>query len=98
MLSSGRKYIQIFVWGANDLLMAHDFPIPGTKPWPKTTLASYDDATNNRGSLKYYSALIVENTKIAAPIVLNLYTSCRGADMNFFMSRWDMDPRGTKHT
>ena len=102
--------VKMFVRGANEWLMADDFPVPGTKwipfclhenrslcelePWPEAASASYDDAPGNRGSLKYYSAPIVETTEVAGPIVLNLYASCRGVDMNFFISLWDADPDG----
>ena len=64
------------------------------EPWPEAASASYDDAPDNRGSLKYYSPPMVENTEMAGPIVLNLYASCRGVDMNFFISLWDADPDG----
>ena len=37
---------------------------------------------------------MVENTEIAGPILLNLYTSCRGTDMNFVVSLWDAGPDG----
>ena len=102
--------VKMFVRGADEWIMADDFPIPSTRfipfnlhensslceiePWPKAASASYDDAPNNRGSLKYYSPPMVENTEMAGPIVLNLYASCRGGDMNFFISLWDADPDG----
>jgi predicted acyl esterase len=102
--------VKIFVNGSSDWLMVKDFPVPGTRwipfnlhenrslcemePWPQAASASYDDAPRNRGSLKYYSAPMVENTEIAGPIVLNLYASCRGVDMNLFVSLWDADPEG----
>ena len=102
--------VKIFVPGSNEWLMANDFPVPGTKwipfnlhenrslceiePWPEAGSASYDDAPNSRGFLKYYSAPMVENTEIAGAIVLNLYASCRGTDMNLFASLWDADPDG----
>jgi putative CocE/NonD family hydrolase len=35
---------------------------------------------------------MVENTEIAGPIIVNLYASCRGTDMNFFVGLWDVDP------
>lgn len=102
--------VKLFVQGSNDWLMANDFPIPGTKwipfnlhenrslceiePWPDGEAASYDDAPDNRGNLKYSSAPMVENTEIAGPAVLNLYASCRGTDTNFFIGLWDADAQG----
>jgi len=102
--------VKMFVRGADEWMMANDFPVPSTRfipfnlhensslceiePWPEGASASYDDAPNNRGSLKYYSAPMVENTEVAGPIVLNLYASCRGVDMDFFVSLWDADPAG----
>ena len=102
--------IKMFVRGSDEWIMTNDFPVPGTRfipfnlhedgslceaePWPEAASASYDDAPNNRGSLKYSSAPFVEKTEIAGPIVLNLYASCRSVDMNFFISLWDADPNG----
>jgi predicted acyl esterase len=102
--------VRLFIQGADEWLTADDFPIPGTKwipfnlhenrslceiePWPEAESASYDDAPNNRGFLKYYSAPMVENMEVAGPILLNLYASCRGTDMNFVVSLWDVDPEG----
>ena len=102
--------VKMFVRGSDDWIMTNDFPIPGTRfipfnlhengslceiePWPEAVSSSYDDAPNNQGSLKYYSPPLVENTEIAGPIVLNLYASCRGVDMDFFVSLWDADPNG----
>ena len=99
--------VRMFVQGSNEWLSADDFPIPGTKwipfnlhenfslceiePWPEAASASYDDAPGNRGSLKYSSAPLVENTEIAGPIIVNLFASCRGTDMNFFVGLWDAD-------
>jgi len=102
--------VRLFVQGANEWLNADDFPIPGTKfipfnlhenhslceiePWPEAESASYDDNPANRGSLKYASAPMVENMEMAGPIVLNLYASCRGTDMNFVINLFDADSEG----
>jgi predicted acyl esterase len=99
--------VRMFVQGSNEWLSADDFPVPGTKwipfnlhenfslceiePWPEAASASYDDAPSKRGSLKYSSAPLVENTEIAGPIIVDLFASCRGTDMNFFAGLWDAD-------
>lgn len=104
--------IKMFVQGAHEWLLAENFPIPGTRwipfnlheskslceiePWPEAASASYDDSPENRGALKYFSAPLVENTEVAGPIVLNLYASCRGTDMDFFVSLWDIDAEGNE--
>jgi len=64
------------------------------EPWPGAASASYDDAPGNRGHLKYFSPPMVENMEVAGPIVLNLYASCRGTEMNFFVSLWEIDSEG----
>jgi predicted acyl esterase len=102
--------IRIFVRNSNEWLTAEDFPVPGTRfipfflhenrilcelePWPEAESASYDDAPDNHGCLKYYSPPLVENTEIVGPVTLNLYSSCRGVDMYLFASLWDADPEG----
>jgi uncharacterized protein len=102
--------IKIFIGGANEWLTASDFPVPGTRwipfnlhenrslceiePWPEAESASYDDSPSNRGSLKYYSAPMVENMEVVGPIIFNLFASCRGNDMIIRASIWDVDPEG----
>jgi predicted acyl esterase len=102
--------VRIFVPGADEWLNADDFPVPGTKyipfnlhenrslceiePWPEAESASYDDSPAARGSLKYSSAPMVENTEIVGLASLRLYASCRGTDMNIFASLWDADLEG----
>jgi uncharacterized protein len=102
--------VKIFVNGSNEWLNTNDFPVPGTRwipfalhenhslceiePWPEAQSASYDDSPTNRGSLKYYSAPLVENTEVVGLGSLNLYASCRGTDMNIFASLWDSDQEG----
>ena len=104
--------IRAFVQGSNEWKTGSDWPFPETKwipfalhqnrslseiePWPDAESASYDDFPGNRGFLKYYSAPMVENTEAVGPLALNLYASCRGTDMNFFVSLWDADPRAKK--
>jgi predicted acyl esterase len=104
--------VRIFVQGSNDWLNSTDFPIPGTKwipfnlhenqslceiePWPDAESRSYDDSPVNRGSLKYYSAPMVENTEVVGLSTLNLYASCRGTDMNLLVSLWDCDSEGNE--
>jgi uncharacterized protein len=99
--------VKIFVSGSNEWIMTNEFPVPGTQwipfnlhenrsllefePWPDAQSASYDDAPNNRGSIFYTSAPLVENTEIAGPIVVNLSASCRGTDTNFFVGLWDVE-------
>ena len=102
--------VKVFVRGSNEWKTGQDWPFPETKwipfalhenhslceiePWPDAESASYDDNPGNRGFLKYYSAPLVEETEIVGPAVLNLYASCRGTDMNFFVSLWDADTEG----
>jgi predicted acyl esterase len=105
--------VKIFIPGANEWLMADDFPVPGTKfipfnlhynnrmlceiePWPDALSYSYPDSPEERGQLVYSSAPMVENTEVAGPIALNLYASCRGTDMNFFIGLYDTDPEGNE--
>ncbi|OGO21982.1 MAG: hypothetical protein A2144_10500, partial [Chloroflexi bacterium RBG_16_50_9] len=64
------------------------------EPWPDAPSYSYNDSPEERGFLKYSTAPLVENTEVVGPLALNLYASCRGTDMNFFISLYDVDPEG----
>ena len=102
--------IKVFIRGSAEWKTGTDWPFPETRwipfalhenhslceiePWPDAESASYDDNPSNRGFLKYYSAPMVENTEVVGPAALNLYASCRGTDINFFVSLWDTDAEG----
>lgn len=66
------------------------------EPWPDAPSYSYNDSPEERGFLKYSSAPLVENTEIVGPLALHLYASCRGTDMNFFISLFDAGPEGNE--
>jgi predicted acyl esterase len=64
------------------------------EPWPDAPSASYVDAPDNRGCLRYTTPALVEDTEVVGPIALTLYASCRSTDTNFFVSLWHVDPQG----
>ena len=102
--------VKIFIRGSNEWLQTNDYPVSNTKwipfylhsnrmlceiePWPEAEALSYDDRPGDRGSIKYYSAPMVENTEVVGPVVLNMYASCRNTDMIITASIWDVDPEG----
>jgi uncharacterized protein len=102
--------VNIFIRGANTWLSTTDFPVPGTRwipfnlhenrslceiePWPDAESASYDTGPGTQGSLKYFSAPLVEDTEVVGPVILNLYASCRGTDMDIKATFYDVDPEG----
>jgi predicted acyl esterase len=104
--------VKIWVMGANEWKFADDWPVPGTRwipfslhhngilseiePWPDALSDSFNYSPSKRGSLKYFSPPLVENTEVVGPIALNLYASARTTDVNFFISLWDVDPEGNE--
>ncbi len=102
--------VKVFVMGTGEWKMADDWPLPGTRwipfnlhrdgilceiePWPDGGSDSFEDSPTKRGSLKYFSPPLVENTEVIGPIALNLYASTTANDVNFFVSLWDVDPEG----
>jgi predicted acyl esterase len=64
------------------------------EPWPDAPSYSYTDSPEERGFLKYSTAPLVENTEVVGPLALHLYASCRGTDINFFVSVYDADSEG----
>jgi predicted acyl esterase len=104
--------VRLFITGENEWKTAEDWPVPGTRwipfslhsggilselePWPDASAATYWDAPGKRGSLKYASPALVENTEVVGPIALNLFSSSRGTEIHFFASLWDSDPQGNE--
>ncbi len=104
--------VKLFITGANEWKITEDWPVPGTRwipfnlhnggilceiePWTDAPAASYRDAPDKRGHLKYYSPVLVENTEVCGPIALYLYASSRGTEIYFFVSLLDVDPQGNE--
>jgi predicted acyl esterase len=104
--------IKIFVNGSNEWLNAADYPVPGTRwipfnlhenqslceiePWPEANSSSYKDSPDCHGSLKYYSAPLVETTEVVGPMTFDFYASSRGTDMIIAASIWDVDTEGVE--
>ena len=102
--------VSILVQGANEWRTAEDWPLPETRwipfnlhpngllceiePQPNGGTDSFEDSPYKRGSLMYYTPPLVENTEVIGHIVLNLYASCTASEALFFVSLWDVDPKG----
>jgi len=73
----------------NGLLSEHEF-------WPNEGCSSFDDSPmlSTRGSLKFISPPLVENTEVIGPIILNLYASTTDDEILWFVSLWDIDSKG----
>lgn len=72
----------------NGLLSEHEF-------WPNEGCSSYGDSPvlTPRGSLRFLSPPLVENTEIIGPIILDLYASSTDDDVLWFITLWDVGPQ-----
>ncbi len=104
--------IKIFVQGAKEWRTAEDWPLPETRwvpfnlhangllseiePFPGDGSDSFEDSPDKRGSLKYYTGPLWDNVEVIGHAVLKLYASSTAPDALFFVSLWDVDPKGTE--
>ena len=77
-----------FYLHANGLLSEHEF-------WPNEGGSSFEDNPfNPRGSLKFLSPPMVEETEVIGPIALTLYASTTDDEILWFINMLDVDPDG----
>jgi len=102
--------IQLFIVGANEWKQAHEWPLPETKwtPfylhadgllsehefWPNDGSSTYEDSPDHHGEVEFKTPLIVENTEVCGPIVLNLFGSTTAKEILWFASLWHFDAEG----
>jgi predicted acyl esterase len=99
--------IKLFIVGTGEWKTTTEWPLPETKwtpfylhangllseheLWPSEGSSAFEDSYYNRGSLKFISPPLVENTEIIGPIVLNLYASTTDTEILWFISLMDID-------
>jgi predicted acyl esterase len=79
-----------FYLHSKGLLSEHEF-------WPNEASSSFEDNPfNQRGTLKFLSPPLVENTEVVGPIALKLYASTTDDEVLWFVSLLDVDPEGSE--
>lgn len=104
--------IRLFLMGTNQWKEANEWPLPESEwtpfylhedrllseheHWPNESHDSFEDSPWHRGCLEYYSPLLVEDTEVIGPIVLNLYASTTDNDVFWIISLREIDPQGNE--
>jgi predicted acyl esterase len=104
--------IKLFMMGKNEWKEAEEWPLPETRwtpfylhpngvtyerlCWPDEVSDSFEDSPWGRGSLEYSSPILVENTEIVGPIVLNLFASTTDDEVFWFVSLREVDAEGNE--
>jgi uncharacterized protein len=104
--------IRLFIMGTGEWKEAEDWPLPETKwtpfylhedgllseheHWPNEGTDSFEDSPWMRGSLKYWTPPMVENTEIVGPITLKLYASATDSEIFWIVSLLEVDPEGNE--
>jgi len=102
--------IRLFIMGTGEWKEAKEWPLPETKftpfylheggllseheHWSYEGSDSFEDSPWMRGSLKYMTPPLVENTEIVGPIMLKLYAATTDTDINWIISLVEIDPEG----
>ena len=71
------------------LLSEHEF-------WPNEGHTTFEDSFMNRDGVTFTTPVLIENTEIIGPMVLNLYASSTEEEILWFISIFDIDPAGTE--
>jgi predicted acyl esterase len=104
--------IKVFVMGTGEWKQADQWPLPETRwtpfylhengllfekePYADGCAAAFEDSPWGRGYLEYQSPVLVENTEVIGPILLNLYASTNAKDVFWFVSLREIDPAGNE--
>jgi predicted acyl esterase len=104
--------VRLFIMGTNKWKETEDWPLPETKwtpfylhedkllseheHWPNEGSDSFEDSPWQRGSLEYYSPILVEDTEVIGPIVLNLYASTTDDEVLWLISLREVDQQGNE--
>ncbi len=102
--------IKVFVMGTGEWKETTDWPMPETRwtpfylhengllsereHWPYEGQSSFDDSPYGRGHLEFWSPVLVENTEVVGPIVLNLFASTTDSEALLFATLVEMDASG----
>jgi uncharacterized protein len=104
--------IRLFIMGTDEWKSADEWPLPETmwtpfylhekgllsehEFFPGEGADAFEDSPAIRGSLKFFSPPLVENTEVVGPISLNLYASTTADEVLWFVSLWDQAPDGAE--
>lgn len=102
--------VHAFVMNANEWKTGNDWPFPETKftpfylheygllneheHWSYEGSDSFEDSPWMRGSLKYVTPPLVENTEVVGPIMLKLYAATTDIDVHWIISLLEVDQDG----
>ena len=102
--------IQLFIQNTGEWKAAHAWPLPETKWtefylhqdgllsehefWPDETVSTFRDAPEAHGELIFRTPMMVENTEICGPLVLNLFASTTDTEALWFVTVFEEDAAG----
>ncbi|MFC2071158.1 CocE/NonD family hydrolase [Chloroflexota bacterium] len=102
--------VRLLIRGTNEWKESTDWPLPETKwtpfylhedgllfeheHWPNEGSDSYEDSPWMRGSLKYATPMLIENTEVVGPIMLKLYASTTDTEILWVVWLLEIDPQG----
>jgi putative CocE/NonD family hydrolase len=104
--------VRIFIMGTDEWKESNAWPLPETKwtpfylheedllfeheHWPNEGSDSFEDSPWMRGSLKFITPPLVENTEVAGPIMLKLFASTTDTEVFWIISLLEIDPQGNE--
>jgi predicted acyl esterase len=102
--------IHLFMQNTGEWRAAYEWPLPETKwtefylhkdgllseheLWPDETGSTFVESPERHEALIFKTPLMVENTEICGPIVLNLYASTTDTDVLWFITLFQEDETG----
>ena len=102
--------IHLFIQNTGEWREAYEWPLPETKwtefylhkdgllseheMWPDETGSTFVESPEQHGALIFRTPLMVENTEVCGPIVLNLYASTTDTDVLWFVTLFQEDEAG----
>jgi hypothetical protein len=102
--------IHLFIQNTGEWKDAYEWPLPETKWtefylhqagllfehefWPDDTSSKFIESPEEHGSLIFKTPMMVENTEICGPFILNLYASTTDTEILWFVTIFQEDAEG----
>ena len=104
--------VRLYVMDTGEWKSSNEWPLPETRwtpfflhergllseheLWPNEGVTTFEDSFMNRDGLMFTTPVLIENTEVIGPMVLNLHASSTEDEILWFISILDIDPAGNE--
>jgi len=106
--------VQLFIQNTGEWKQAEEWPLPETKWtefylhkdgllsehefWPDETASTFVESPAEHGDVSFRTPMMVENTEVCGPLVLNIHASTSDTEVLWFVTLFQVDEAGKEQT